>query len=208
GSHSSGTALGGYLKNELQLDRHAERKAGYTVHQSAGAFVFCDSVLQQLRSATSLPWLLANISRSGHRDPKPDDPRHFVERSQMLPRDSEGIERRQPSRLPACFQIEFRTDASNEFRLVAFCGKHAGQKKKIAGPHRFRIGAERLRRRGKFDAKFFQPLLGADRPRASPSYHLPACAPPSTCNISPVVNVASVKNKTASTTSSTPPILP
>ena len=57
-----------------------------------------------------------------------------------------------------------------------------------------RVGAE-------LDAKFFQPLLGAGRPRAFAGYHLPACAPPSTCNTSPVVNVASVRNKTASTTS-------
>src|SRR5262245_61742378 len=46
------------------------------------------------------------------------------------------------------------------------------------------------------------------RPRAFFGYHLPACAPPSTCRISPVVNVASVKNKTASTTSWISPILP
>src|SRR4029077_8575439 len=138
GSHSSGTALGGYLKNELQLDRHAERKAGYTVHQSAGVFVFSENVLQQLRSAISLPWLLANISRSGHRDPKPDNPRHFVERSQMLPRDSEGVDCRQVGGHASRFHVEFRTDAPNEFRLVAFRGKHDGQKKKIAGPPRFR----------------------------------------------------------------------
>src|SRR5258708_32619996 len=74
--------------------------------------------------------------------------------------------------------------------------------------HRFRVGAKRLRRRRELDAKFFQPLLGAGRPRAFASYHLPACAPPSTCNISPVVKVASIKNKTASATSLTSPILP
>src|SRR3984893_9348227 len=44
-----------------------------------------------------------------------------------------------------------------------------------------------------------QPLSG---------HHLPACAPPSTCRISPEVKVASVRNKAASTTSFTSPILP
>src|ERR1700730_11911403 len=39
-------------------------------------------------------------------------------------------------------------------------------------------------------------------------HHLPACAPPSTCNTSPEVNVASVRNKAASTISLTSPILP
>src|SRR5882762_8373518 len=41
-----------------------------------------------------------------------------------------------------------------------------------------------------------------------PGHHLPACAPPSTCRISPEVNVASVRNKAASTISLTSPILP
>ncbi len=96
----------------------------------------------------------------------------------------------------------------DEFRPASFRGQHPSQKKQIAGLHRFRVGAKRLRRRRELDAKFFQPLLGAGRPRAFASYHLPACAPPSTCNISPVVKVASIKNKTASTTSLTSPILP
>ena len=43
--------------------------------------------------------------------------------------------------------------------------------------HCLGINAEWLRKRGKLDAKFFQPLLGAGRPRASSSHHLPACAP-------------------------------
>jgi len=78
----------------------------------------------------------------------------------------------------------------------------------IAGLHRFCIDAEGLRRCGELDAKFFQPLLGAGRPGACPGHHLPAWAPPSTCRISPEVNVASVRNKAASTTSLTSPILP
>src|SRR5258706_9140480 len=36
-------------------------------------------------------------------------------------------------------------------------------------------------------------------------HHLPACAPPSTCSISPEVKVASVRNKAASTISLTDP---
>ena len=42
-----------------------------------------------------------------------------------------------------------------------------------------RVGAE-------LDAEFFQPLLGTGRPRAFAGYHLPTCAPPSTCSTSPV----------------------
>jgi hypothetical protein len=46
-SHSSRANLHGYLQNQLQLDRHAERKAGDAVHQSGRVFVFSEDVLQQ-----------------------------------------------------------------------------------------------------------------------------------------------------------------
>jgi hypothetical protein len=49
----------------------------------------------------------------------------------MLPRDSEGVERREVSCLAPRFHIELRADAPDEFRPVALRGKHAGQKKKI-----------------------------------------------------------------------------
>jgi hypothetical protein len=82
----------------------------------------------------------------------------------MLPRDCEAVERRQVSCLAPSFRIEFRSDAPNEFRRAAFGGHHPGEKKQIAGQHRFRIGAEWLRRRWKLDPKFCQPLLGAGLP--------------------------------------------
>src|SRR5712692_6335193 len=197
-----------HLENDLQLDWSAERKTCDAIHQAAGALVFSKDVLQQLRSGVSDFGLIADISRSGHRHAEPDDPGHFVERSQMLPRDSEDVERREVSRLAPRFHIELRADTPNEFRPVALRGKHPAQKKQIARLHRFHIGAERLRRRRELDAKVFQPLLGAGRPSAFARYHLPACAPPSTCNISPVVKVASVRNRMASTTSWISPILP
>src|SRR5208283_316744 len=129
-------------------------------------------------------------------------------RSQMLPRNRKAVERREASRLAPRVHTQLRSDAPYEFRLATFRRKHPSQKKQIARAHCFRIGAERLRRRRELDAKFFQPLLGAGRPRARAGYHLPACAPPSTFRISPVVNVASVRNKTASTTSLISPSLP
>src|SRR2546421_2637136 len=161
-----------HLENDFQLDRGAERKACDAIHQAARALVFSKDVLQQLRSGVRDFWLIADISRSGYRHAEPDDPRHFVERSQMLPRDSEDVERREVSRLAPRFYIELRADAPNEFCPVTFRGKHPAQKKQIARLHRFHIGTERLRRRREFDAKFFQPLLGADRPRAFVGSHL------------------------------------
>ena len=73
----------------------------------------------------------------------------------MLPRDSENVESGEVSRLACHCHIQFRADASNEFRAVTFRGKHPAEKKQIACLHRFHIGAEGLRWRWKLDAKFF-----------------------------------------------------
>ncbi len=83
----------------------------------------------------------------------------------MLPRDSEGVERREVSRFAPCFHVEVRPDAPSEFRPVAFRGKHPGQKQQIARLHRFHIGAERLRRRGELDAKFLSITSGRNESR-------------------------------------------
>src|SRR5256714_5213408 len=150
-----------HLENDFQLDRGAERKACDAIHQAARALVFSKDVLQQLRSGVRDFWLIAGISRSSYRHAEPDDPRHFVERSQMLPRDGEDVERSEVSRLAARFHIELRAHAPNKFRAAAGRGKHPAQKKQIARLHRFHIGPERLRRRRELDAQFLQPLLGA-----------------------------------------------
>src|ERR1700682_3901994 len=126
------------LKNQFKLDRGAERKACDAIHQTARALFFSEDVLEQLRSGVSDFRLIADIARSGHRHAEPDDPRHFVERSQMLPRDSEDVERCEVSRLAPRFHIELRSDAPNEFRRVALRGKHAAQKEQKPLPHRCR----------------------------------------------------------------------
>src|SRR6266403_2333842 len=120
----------------------------------------------------------------------------------------ENVERGEVSRLASRFHIELRADASDKFRPAAFRRKHSGQKKQIARLYRFYIGAERLRRRWELDAKFFQPLLSAGWPGAFPGYHLPKCAPPSTCSTSPVIWRASVRSTTALAMSSTVEIEP
>src|SRR5215831_9555069 len=102
-----------HLENDFQLDRGAERKACDAIRQAARVLVFSEDVLQQLRSSVSDFRLIADISRSGHRYAEPDDPRHVVERSQLLPRDSEDIERREVSRLAPRFHIELRAYAPN-----------------------------------------------------------------------------------------------
>ena len=111
----------------------------------------------------------------------------------MFPRDSESVERREVSRLAPRFHIELRADAPNEFRPAAFRGKHPGQKKQIARLHRFHIGAERLRRRRELDTQVLSTAVRHWPAETSWSYHLPTCAPPSTCSTSPVIWRASVR---------------
>src|SRR5207237_4810623 len=130
-------ALGGPLKDHLQFDWGAEWEACYSIHEAAGFFVFTEDVLQQLRSAVRDFRMIAEISRSGDRYPKSDNPCHSVERSQMLPGDSEAIERRKVSRVASRLHIELCPDAADEFRRAAFRRTHPGQKKQIARLHRF-----------------------------------------------------------------------
>src|SRR4029453_18078467 len=149
--------------------------------------------LRQLRSGISDFWLIAPVSRSGDGHTEPDDSRHFVERSQMFSRHSQDVERGEMCSLASRFHIKLRADAPYKFCHAAFRGEHPGQKKQIARLHRLHISTERFRRRRELDAKFFQPLLGAGRPRGFAVYHLPTCAPPSTCSPSPVIWPASVR---------------
>src|SRR5438270_14079652 len=109
-----------YFENDFQLDRGSERKACDAKHQAARALVFSENVLQQLRSGVSDFRLIADISRSGHRHAQPDDPRHFVERSQMFSRDREDVERGEMRCFAPCFYIELRADAPNKFRAATF----------------------------------------------------------------------------------------
>ena len=106
-----------HLKDQFQLDWSTERKACDSIHKAAGIFVFTEDVLEQLRSTVSHSRLLADISRSGHRYAEPDDPRHFVERSQMLPRDSEDIKCSEASCHASRLNIELHANTSNELRL-------------------------------------------------------------------------------------------
>src|SRR5215468_11834572 len=115
-----------HLKDQFQLDWGTERKACDSIHKAAGIFVFTEDALEQLRSTVSHSRLLPDVSRSGHRYAKPNNSRHFVERSQMLPRDSEGIERRQPSRLPARLHVDLSAHTPNEFRCAPLRGEHSG----------------------------------------------------------------------------------
>src|SRR6185295_13645592 len=166
-----------HLENNFQLDRGAEWKAGDTVNQPAGVLLFSEDVLQQLRRAVSNFRLIANISRGRHQHAEPDDPRDFVERSQMFARNRKAVERRKISRPPPRFHVKLCADAPNELRRATFRRQHASQKEQIACLHRFHIGAKRLRWRRELDAQIFQPLLGTSMVRAFAAYqsHCRSC---------------------------------
>jgi hypothetical protein len=87
--------------------------------------------LQQLRSCVSNLRLIADITGSGDRDTKPDDSRHFIERSQVFSRDREDIERREMSRVAPGIHIELRADAPNEFRDATSVGSIPVRKSRL-----------------------------------------------------------------------------
>ena len=116
--------LARHLEYDFQLDWCTERKACDTIYEAARVLLFSENVLQHLRSTVRDFRLVANISRSGHHHAQPDDPCHFVERSQMLPRNSESVQRRSVSRFAACFYVELSADTPDEFRVAAFRRKH------------------------------------------------------------------------------------
>jgi hypothetical protein len=89
-------------------------------------------------------------------------------------------------RLSALFRIELFAETAHELGFVTDRRKHAAEKKKVPGLHGLNISAEWSGCGRKFNAELLQPALRADRLRALRTYHLPECAPPSTCNTSPV----------------------
>src|SRR5207253_6584914 len=104
-----------------------------------------------------------DISGGGHRDAEADNPRHSVERSQMLSRDRESVKRGEICRLAPSLHINLGPQPAKKLRAAAFGRKHSAEKKEVPGLYCFRIRAERLRRLRKNDPKFFQSLLGGCR---------------------------------------------
>src|SRR3954465_2503029 len=104
------TCLAGHLEDHFQLDRGAERQASDAVHQAARVLVFAENILQQLRRGVGDHRLIADVARRGYRPAGPPDPRNLVERSQMLPRDGEDVERGEEGRLAPGLKIELGAD--------------------------------------------------------------------------------------------------
>ena len=140
------TALSCHLENNFQLDRRAERKARDTINQAAWILVFSEDVLQQVRSSIRDFRLIANISRSGDGDPS----RMIRVTLSSDPKCSRATARalsaaRYAALRPVSTSSSAPTRPTN-FADAAFRGKHPGQKKQIAGLHRFHISPEWFRR--------------------------------------------------------------
>src|SRR5438477_5328542 len=67
---SSARRSAGYLENQFQLDRCAEREACHTIDQAARVLLFPEDVLQQLRGSVGDLRLFAKVAHRGHRDAK------------------------------------------------------------------------------------------------------------------------------------------
>jgi len=64
----------------------------------------------------------------------------------MVPRDGEGVECRQASRVAPTFHVELSANSTNESGGAALRRKHTAEKEQIACLHRLHVGAEWFRR--------------------------------------------------------------
>jgi hypothetical protein len=136
-----------HLKNDFQLDRGAEGKACRRRRLSGKRCLFRTRPAATPKRHRRLSAGRGYLPR---RPPTRQAGRYasLCQRYQVLPRDSEDIERCEMSRLAPRFHIELCADAPNKFRSATFCGSIPLRKRQIARLHRFHIGTERLRRRG------------------------------------------------------------
>src|SRR5579863_4424015 len=111
--------LSRYFEDEFQLHWRSKRKARNAIHQAAWVPGFSEDAFEQLRSAVCHLRLIADISGRCHSHAEPDDPRHFVERPQVLPCDCKRVERGKVSSLAACFHIELRANTAHKLRAAA-----------------------------------------------------------------------------------------
>ena len=107
--------------------------------------------------------MITHVTHSGDEHAEPNDARHPIERPEMVADDREDVEGGEPRRSAARFRVELRTDASDEFRLMAFGRKDAAQEEQIARPHCLDIHAEGCRWFWKLDVGCPQPLFRAHR---------------------------------------------
>lgn len=175
------------LENDLELNGHAEGKAGDADDQTYGIPVGAEYIAEQVRGAVGNRGLIEKIAMGCDEDAEPDDTGHAVERAEMLFRRSQGTEGRSAGGVSSGCGIEFFAQAAKVFRLVIDNGQHSGEEEQVAGLERLHIGAEGRRRGRKLDAEFREALLGRAPVRNLRAHHRPACAPSSTCSTSPVM---------------------
>ena len=82
--------------------------------------------------------------------------------------------------------IELLSQPPDILRLVIDNWEHPAKEEQVARLYRFHVRAKRRRGGWQLNAKVLQPAICTARLRTFIAYHLPACAPPSTCSTSPV----------------------
>jgi hypothetical protein len=88
--------------------------------------------------------------------------------------------------IPPSLDIELLSEPADILRLVVDDWKHPAKEEQVAGLHCFDVRAKRRRRCWELNAQVLQPAFCATWLGIFRAYHLPACAPPSTCSTSPV----------------------
>src|ERR1700681_728569 len=105
----------------------------------------------------------------------------------MLLSQSKSVQCGQASRASSVFDAQLASDTSQEPGGTSLHRQRATQKEQASGLHCLDVGAKWGWRIRQTYAKVLQPLLRTSvRFVGGHYYHLPICAPPSTCSTSPV----------------------
>src|SRR6185503_11578344 len=194
-------------QDDLDDRAHSLRQARHARDHASRYEVGAKYLREQLGGCVGDLRVVAKFRCGCQRHGQTSDTLRLVQRSEMLPRQRERIERCQAGRAAPVFDAEIGADSPEELRDAALQRQRPAHEQQIPDLYRFDIGAQRLRRRRQLDPRRLQPLFGIALHVGTP-HHLPRCAPLSTFSTTPVTRGASVRNSTASAMSWVVPTCP
>ena len=148
--------------------------------------VFSEDIAQQLRGSVCYLRLREEISFGCDVRHQSDDPGHLVERAQVVSRGGEYVQSCDARGFASLFDVVLPSQPAYELRFMPDGREDAAEIKQVTRLDTFDVSAERNGRGRQFNAELRKSALRACRLRALRAHHLPECAPPSTCNTSPV----------------------
>lgn len=179
--------LGLDLENEFDFDRHAEWYAGDAEDDTRWDPIRSEDIEQQFRCAIGDLRMFTEISRRSDVDAELGDATNEIQRSELRLGSGKTAEAGRPRRVITFEDRQFLADAPMINRIMSNHWQHAAEEQQGVALDSFDVGAEWGGRRRQGNGQFLQSRFWAA------GYHLPRCAPLSTCSTSPVIFADSVR---------------